>query len=203
MKMTSNGTSAAFKSITVTNKEDSVCSSENSYSFVAQSEVFDPKTNARAKFQRKRRSKRKSKVKQLRQNGNSNHVPPNLPKPKKGLIVPTNDSVDFVHQSLLERIYPASVVDEAKTTLTSIKSDVNVSKLLEILEVVGALAISLPLCTTPAHVASQILLSIRALTKGSLTENVLRQIKTIEWCKNLFGLMFSNNKRESLKRLTG
>ncbi len=186
--MTSNGTFAACNnSITVNNKEDSVCSTENNYSYVPQSEMFNPKTNARAKFQQKCRAKRKSKIKQMRQNGNVNNISKDPLKPKKGEIVPTNDSADFVHQSLMEHIYPTALVEQAKSTLMSINVDANVSQIFEVLEVVGALAISLPMCQTPAQVASQILLSIRAMTKDSVTEAVLRQMHTVDWCKDLFG----------------
>lgn len=187
--MTSFGTSVVRNnnSITVNNKEDSVCSSEKQYSFVPQSDVCDPKTNARAKFQKNRRAVRKNKLKRIRQNGNRQNVPKNPPRPKKGEILPTNDSADYVHQSLVEHIYPTALIDQAKSTLTTINTDVNASQIFEILEVVGALAISLPMCQTPAQVASQILLSIRAMTKGSVIEAVLRQMETVEWCKKLFG----------------
>jgi len=181
MKMSSQGTfTACNNSITVNNKEDSVRSTEKQYSFVPQANVFNPKTNARAKFQQKRRSKRKEKNKQMRKGGNQYKVSKNPPKPKKGEIQVTNDSVDYVHQSLVERIYPTALVNQAKSTLISLNTDANISQLFEVLEVVGALAISLPMCQTPAQVASQILLSVRAMTKGSVTEAVLRQMKTIE-----------------------
>lgn len=107
---------------------------------------------------------------------------------------------DYVHQSLVEHIYPTALVDQAKNTLISINTEANVSKLFEILEVIGALAISLPMCQTPAQVASQILLSIRAMTKGSITEAVLRQMKTVKWCKELFGFnMFEQQSGEPEK----
>ncbi len=201
MIMTSNGTSAVLNnSITVTNKGDSVRSTEKSYSFLPQTDIYNPKTNARAKFQKNKRAKRKDKIKRIRQNGNKQNVPKDPPTPTSGEIVITNDAADYVHQSLLEHIYPSSLVKQAKSTLISLNTDANVSQIFEILEVVGALAISLPMCQTPAQVASQILLSIRAMTKGSITEAVLRQMKTVEWCKELFGFnMFENQTGESEK----
>lgn len=120
----------------------------------------------------------------MRKNGNHQHIPRKHPNKQIG---PTNDAVDYVHQSLVERIYPGAIIDQAKSTLGSIDAEANISHLFEVLEVVGALAISLPMCQTPVQVASQILLSIRAMMRGSVTENVFRQIKTVSWCKELFG----------------
>lgn len=185
MKMSSSGSSVAFKNNSANNKGGSVNSTESNYSL--QSEQYNPKQNAYAKFQRNKKAKRKGKMKRMRQNGNSQHIPKDPPKPKNGEVQPTNDSVDYVHQSLVEHLYPSSVLDQAKSTLVSLNAETSVSSVLEILEVVGALAISLPACTTPAQVAAQIVLSVRAMTKGSITEAVLRQTDTIEWCKSLFG----------------
>lgn len=184
MNMTSLGSSVAFNDV-ANNNEGNVNSTELHYSL--QSEQYNPKHNARSKFEQKRRSNRKGKLKQIRKNGNSNNVPKDLPKPRKGDLKPTNDSADYVHQSLVEHLYPSSVLDQVKSTLVSLNPETSITSVLEILEVVGALAISLPACTTPAQVASQIVLSIRAMTKGSITESVLRQAETTEWCKSLFG----------------
>lgn len=184
MKMSSTGSSIAKNNI-VTKKEGNVNSTESNYSL--QTEQFCPKQNSRAKFINNKRSKRKGKIKMMRQNGNPKDIPKSLPKPHNGSLDVTNDSSDYVHQSLVEHLYPASLLDQARLTLESLNADASLSQLLEILEVVGALAVTLPSCTTPAQVAAQIVLSIRAMTKGSFTEAILRQSDTIEWCTSLFG----------------
>jgi hypothetical protein len=99
---------------------------------------------------------------------------------------PKNRS-DFEHQSLAEYLYPSSIIDQAKTTLVNMKLEDNTSLLLEVLEIIGALTISLPMCTTPAQVASQLVLSIRAMTKGSITEAIFTDSRTLEWVKEIFG----------------
>jgi hypothetical protein len=67
------------------------------------------------------------------------------------------------------------------------KAEAHTSKLMEVLEVIGALAITLPALETPAQIAAQIVLSLRALTTGSLCEQILAQEDTVKWCKDLFG----------------
>jgi hypothetical protein len=96
--MSSNGTSLACENNVVINKEDNITSTEESYSFLPQSEQFNPKQAARSKFQQNRRSVRKEKNKDLRREGKP--VPKNVPKPKKGLIKP------YEEQSLVEHLYP-------------------------------------------------------------------------------------------------
>lgn len=192
-------TFATRKNNTSINKEASVTPSGEQYSF--QSEILDAKQNARSKYQQKKRSAKTEKSKNLRKGGNANHIPKNPPTPKKGAIQSTNDSCDFVHQSLLEHIYPSSILDQAKSKMLSLNIDANASSVFEVLEVVGALAISLPMCQTPVQVASQILLSIRALTKGSIIDQVLRQTDTIDWCKQTFGFnMFEPQSGEEVEK---
>jgi len=48
--MSSNGTSLACENKVVINKEDNITSTEESYSFLPQSEQFNPKQAARSKF---------------------------------------------------------------------------------------------------------------------------------------------------------
>jgi hypothetical protein len=137
MKMSSSGSFVAFKNNSANYKEGSVSSTESNYSL--QSEQYNPKQNAYAKFQRNKKAKRKGKMKRMRQNGNSQHIPKDPPKPKNGEVQPTNDSVDYVHQSLVEHLYPSSVLDQAKATLVSLNAETSVrvylkfSKLLELL----------------------------------------------------------------------
>lgn len=200
VRSTENDYSDVNNNITAKTKEGSVRSTEKHYSYVPQTDVYNPKINARVKFHKNKNAKRKGKMKRIRQNGNKQNVPKDPPRPRKGEIVPTNDSVDYVHQSLIEHIYPTAIVDQAKSTLLSINTEANVSQIFEVFEVIGALAISLPMCQTPAQVASQILLSIRAMTKGSVTEAILRQMNTVEWCKKLFGFnMFEQQTGEPEK----
>ena len=99
----------------------------------------------------------------------------------------TSNNIDFVHQSLLEHVYPASIINLAKETLSSIGAGAHTSKIFEVLEVIAALAITLPALTTPAQIAAQIVLSLRALTTGSLCAQILAQEDVIKWCKDLFG----------------
>lgn len=164
--------------------------------YTMQSEVYDPKLNARSKFQQKRRSRRVNKLKDMRKSGKD--VPKKDPNPSKGIIVPTNQSSDFVHQTLLEKIVPPSVLGQVQSSLMSLNPDASVSRIMEVLEVIGSLAILLPQCTTPSQVLSQFVLAIRAMTTDSITENVLRQVDTIIWCKNLLGInVFENQSGDS------
>lgn len=183
--MSSHGTFITTKnSITVSQYEDSVCSTEKNYSnYQPQSEQYNPKAGAKSKFNKNKTARRKEKLKDARR-FNHVHIPPKDSHPK----VLVKDDIEYVEQSLVEHMYPASLVASARSTLATLCPEEDISaKLIEVLEVVGALAISLPMCETPAQVASQIVLSIRALTSGSITANVLRQTETIEWCKRTFG----------------
>lgn len=208
MKMSSQGTSVAFNnSIVSNNREACVCSTEKFYSsipsasaatcgaghctnscacaktYVPQSETFNAKQASQNKFSKNKRARRQDKLKNMRKNGNTNNVPKK--DPKKGSS--SKSHVDFVHQSLVEKLYPASIVDLAKEKLVSMKAEGHTTKLMEVLEVVGALAITLPALKTPAQVAAQIVLSLRALTSGSICEQIMAQEETIKWCKDLFG----------------
>jgi len=209
MKMPSQGTSVACNnSIVNNNREVYVSSTEKFYSsitsvervpkhffwvkdslalgkspFVPQSAIFDPKQVCRTKFTKNRQARRQEKLKNMRKNGNQNIVPKSDSKKSP----PSHLKIDYVHQSLVEKLYPASIIDLAKDKLSSMKAEAHTSRLMEVLEVVGALAITLPALETPAQVAAQIVLSLRALTTGSLCEQILAQEDTIKWCKNLFG----------------
>ena len=185
MNMSSLGTSTTCNnSINVSQSEDVGRSTETLYSdFKPQSEIYDSKKSAKAKFAKNKQAKRKEKLKDARRNNTANIPPKNPPT-----TVYLKNGVEYVEQSLVEHLYPSSILDQARSTLTSISSKDDLSShLFEVLEVVGALAISLPNCKTPVQVASQFVLAIRAMTKGSITENVLKQAATIEWCKELFG----------------
>ena len=209
MKMSSQGTSVACNNSIVNNhREVYVSSTEKFYSsitsvdgvpkhffwvkdslalgnspFVPQSEIFNPKQARHTKFAKNKRARRQEKLKNMRKNGNQNSVPKSAPKKS----LPPQSKIDYVHQSLVEKLYPASVIDLAKDKLLSMRAEAHTSKLMEVLEVVGALAITLPALETPAQVAAQIVLSLRALTTGSLCEQILAQEDTIKWCKDLFG----------------
>jgi hypothetical protein len=150
--------------------------------FTPQSEIScGPKQACRAKFSKNKHARREQKIKDMRKNGNINNVPKKVFKPH------SSTKVDFVHQSLVEYIYPSSIIDLAKEKMISLNAEAHTSKLLEVLEVVGALAITLPALKTPAQVAAQLVLSMRALSTGSLCEQILAQENTIKWCKDLFG----------------
>jgi hypothetical protein len=209
MKMSSQGTSVAcYNSIVNNNKEVYVSSTEKIYSsitsvdgvpihffwvkdslalgnspYIPQSEIFNSKQARHKKFTKNKQARRQEYLKNMRKNGNQNNVPKSVPK-RNSLSQP---HVDFVHQSLVEKLYPASIVDLAKDKLLSMKAEAHTSKLMEVLEVIGALAITLPALETPAQIAAQIVLSLRALTTGSLCEQILAQEDTVKWCKDLFG----------------
>jgi hypothetical protein len=208
MKMSSQGTSVACKSNVNNNREVYVSSAEKYYStitsvdgvprhffwvkdslilggspFVPQSETFNSKQACRAKFAKNKRARRQEKLKDMRKGGNQSNVPKSALK-KSPLSQP---QIDYVHQSLVEKLYPASIIDLAKDTFLSLNAGAHTSKIMEVLEVVGALAITLPALKTPAQVAAQIVLSLRAMTTGSLCEQILAQEDTIKWCKDLFG----------------
>lgn len=206
MNMTSLGSSVTCSNDFANNNEGKVSSAEQHYSFLndfannnegkisstephysLQTGVYDPKQDARYKYQQGRKSTRMEKMKRMRQNGNVCNVPKTPPNYRLSNLKPKDCSVNYVHQSLIEHLYPASLLEQAKSTLVSISSEASSSRILEILEVVGALAISLPVCQTPAQVASQIVLAVRAMSKGSVTEAILRQADTVEWCKSMFG----------------
>lgn len=158
----------------------SIRSTEKSTLYTPQSEQFSSKQAAKSKFSKNKHSLSREKNKAARRT-NKVHIPP------KVITKPFVPVTDYVHQSLVDRIFPASLLDQAKSTVLTINPTADLSKILEVFEVIGALAISLPMCKTPAQVASQILLSIRAMTNGSIIETVLRQTSTIEWCKETFG----------------
>jgi len=206
MNMTSLGSSVTCSNDFANNNEGKVSSAEQHYSFLndfannnegkisstephysLQTGAYDPKQDARYKYQQGRKSTRMEKMKRMRQNGNVCNVPKTPPNYRLSNLKPKDCSVNYVHQSLIEHLYPASLLEQAKSTLVSISSEASSSRILEILEVVGALAISLPVCQTPAQVASQIVLAVRAMSKGSVTEAILRQADTVEWCKSMFG----------------
>ena len=63
--MSSNGTSIVCTNSIVNNKEDNTTFAEENYSFVPQSEQYNPKQAARSKFQQNQRSTRKEKNKDL------------------------------------------------------------------------------------------------------------------------------------------
>jgi len=144
----------------------------------------NPKQAARKKYAKNKRARKKQKMKDLRIYGSMRGVP--TPKcvrqPKQ-----SSGNIDFVHQSLLEHVYPASIINLAKQTVSSINAGAHTSKIFEVLEVIAALAITLPALKTPAQIAAQIVLSLRALTTGSLCEQILAQEDVIKWCKDLFG----------------
>jgi hypothetical protein len=143
--------------------------------------MYNSKIAACSKFQQGKRSVRKEKIKSLRRSGVD--IPKNPPRPRKGLI---SSKSKYDKHSSVER-YPPSLLTHAQCHLSNITLEGSTSTLIEILEVLGALSISLPECKTSKEVAAQLVLGIRAMTKGSITENILRRTSTIEWMKHLFG----------------
>ncbi len=193
--MSSSGTFVTLNNNSIVNndREVYVCSTEKSYSSISlntssvptvpQCDVCCDKQVSRDKFVKNVRAYRQEKLKDMRKNGNHNNVPKSAPK-KRPL---PRSKIDFVQQTLVERIYPPSVIDLAKDNLSTLKAESHTSKLMEVLEVIGALAITLPALKTSAQIAAQIVLSLRALTTGSLYEQILAQGETIKWCKQMFG----------------
>lgn len=160
-------------------REDNTTSTEENYSFVPQSEQFNPKQAARSKFQQNRRATRKEKNKDLRREGKP--VPKNLPKPKKGLIKP------YEEQSLVEHLYPSSLIEQAKSKLIEMKISDKSTQLLDTLETLGLLSFLLPNCSSATEVAAQLALALKTLIKGSLIETAVSSSQMLEWCKETFG----------------
>jgi len=194
--MSSQGTFIAHNNKIVNNNNEVYnCSTEKTYSsitpclnstqnsYIPQSEIFNTKEARKEKFNKKKCACRREKLKDLRKNGNQHFIPKNIPKKNFS----ANNNIEYVHQSLLEKIYPASIIDLAKDKLINMNAESHTTKLMEVLEVIGALAVTLPAMKTPAQVAAQIVLSLRALTTGSLCEQIMAQEDTIKWCKELFG----------------
>lgn len=179
-----NSSMSQFNTVPVLNQNNAEAHqakqvTDNSTSFTQQSEVyFESKFSKSQTYDRKKSSKKIEKTKLT--NSKKHKKQQELDKIKKSKVI-------YEHQSLVEHLYPSSIIDQAKTTLINMKMDGNVSLLLEVLEILGALSISLPMCTTPTQVASQLVLSIRAMTKGSITESIFNCSQTIEWCKDIFG----------------
>lgn len=196
VNMSSQGTFPACNNRSVSNdNEANACSTEKSDSFSTfsvQSEIHNPKQKGKDKYRKNRQSRRTERLKNMRKNGNVNNVP-KVDVPKK---VQNSDKfskyhhqsgVEFVEQSLLEHVYPASVLEFAKSKLLSVGSNVQTTKIMEILETLGMLAITLPSIDDPKVVAVQLALGLRTMMKGSITETILSQQKTIEQIKTLFG----------------
>lgn len=178
MKMSSYGTSLVCRKNN-TNYNEGVVSHRERYSL--QTEVYDPKKAARSKFQQRRRSKRQEKVKTMRRLGQS--VPKHLPKPRNGLISP---STKYEKHAVAE-LYPQGLVSYATSKFSQMTPEKHVSLLLQMMEVLGALSISLPKCGSSTEVAAQLVLGIRSLTNGSITENLLKCASTNEWLRKTFG----------------
>lgn len=166
-----------------TYENNSPTSPSNTNQFVTQAGSYlESKASKSQTYDRKRRSKKVGETKAINSKNNTRKKNTNPKRNKRN-----RPRVEYVHQSLVEHLYPKALVEQAKSSVLSLNPTADVSKILEVLEVVGALAISLPMCKTPSQVASQILLSVRAMTNGSVTEAVLRQVATVEWCKDTFG----------------
>lgn len=144
----------------------------------------NPKHNARIQYNRNKRATRREKIKGARRGGNFNipKEPPNSHISQE----PTNDECDYIHQSLSEYLYPESLVDALKKHVSKCTDNFDTKRLLNVLEVIGALSISLPMCTTSLQVSSQIVLTIRALTNNSISEMLISD-EVVFWCKDVFG----------------
>lgn len=177
--MSSNGTSLVCENNVVISKEGNIASTEENYSFTPQSEQYNPKRAARSKFQQNQRSTRKEKNKNLRREGKL--VSKNPPKPKKGLIKP------YEEQSLVEHLYPSSIIEQAKMKLIELNVGDKSSQLLDTLETMGLLSFLLPKCGSPVEVAAQLALALKTFIKGSLIENAVSSAQMIEWTKITFG----------------
>lgn len=99
----------------------------------------------------------------------------------------TKNGTDYVHQSLLETIYPKGIIDQAKNTLVSMQLEENVSDVFNMLENLGLLAFLLPRCNSKAEIAAQLALGLKTMRKGSIIEAALSQAPTLEWLKTTFG----------------
>jgi hypothetical protein len=156
--------------------------------FSLQAELFDSKYSRKQQYAKNKSSKQISKQKESRRNDKKDKSSHKSSKPKK-----------YVHQANITSLLSTSLLDKAKTTLLSMNLESKTSQLFSVLEVLGALAVSLPACKTNLQVASQLVLATRALTQGSLTDSILSQTDTIEWVKSHFGFnIFQQQSASSL-----
>jgi len=186
--MSSFGTFTAPLNNNANYKEGVVTSTEVNYSFVPQSDRYSIKQFNRDAFKKNQKAMRISRIKQLRSEKPKSDMieKPHLTNYKK---TSQQSSFEYVHKSLTQALFPASILDQAKSFVQSNSGlDDSVKRLFDVLEVLGALAISLPTCKTSTQVAAQFVLFIRSLTKDSITSNILKQADTRAWCTRLFGL---------------
>lgn len=193
MNMSSQGTFAVCNNRNINNNEVNVCSTENNYSlptFSVQTEVFNPKIVGKAKFNKNKKARRTQTRKDLRKGGNPHNVPKRESNQKKQNIPSryTHQSdVEFVHQSLLEHVYPASILEFAKLKLASLGTNVQTAQVVQTLETLALLSVTLPTMKDPTTIAAQLALGLRTMMKGSITEMILSQKDTIGQIKEMFG----------------
>jgi uncharacterized membrane protein len=186
--MSSSGTFTAPLNNNANYKEGIVTSSEEHYSFVPQSDRFNIKQSNREVFKKNQKASRIARVKQLRVDKPKSDIKekPHFTNYKK---TSHQSGIEYIHKTLSQSLFPASILDQAKIFVKNNSGvEDSVKNLFDVLEVLGALAISLPTCKTPTQVAAQLVLFIRSLTKDSITANLLKQADTRAWCTRLFGL---------------
>lgn len=158
----------------------------NQTNFLPQSESFDPKIAARSQYQRTKKSNKIERTKEYNRE-RKNISSKNSKKKSKSFKVVKDDEGNYVHQSLLEKIYPKGIIDQAKTTLINLQVEENTSDIFDMLENLGLLAYLLPKCNSKMEVAAQLALGLKTMRKGSIIEAALSQAPTVEWLKTTFG----------------
>jgi hypothetical protein len=148
--------------------------------YSSQSETVPSKHDRRVQYERNRASnKKEAKKNQLRAEGKTQ--PSKQNKSKK------NMKTKYVHQSLLESLYPKGIIDQAKTTLVNMQLEENVTSVFDALENLGLLSYLLSKCNSKTEIAAQLALGLKTMRQGSLIEAVLSQAPTLEWMKQTFG----------------
>lgn len=106
---------------------------------------------------------------------------------KKSKNKSKNKGTKYVHQSLLESLYPTGIIDQVKTTVLNLQVDANMSEVTNLLENLGLLSYSIPKCNSKTEVAVQLALAFKTMYRSSVIEAVLEHAPTVEYIKDLFG----------------
>jgi len=179
----SNFSSSQFITVPVQTRQDNVEApqAKQGTDFQAQAPTYFPsKQDNRDKFAKNSASSKKEAKKNLiRSKGFDN--------PKKQNEKQKNNKTKYVHQSLLEALYPTGLLDQVKTTVLNLQVDANMSEVMNLLENLGLLSYSIPRCSSKKEVAVQLGLALKTMYHSSVIEAVLDNAPIMEYIKNIFG----------------
>lgn len=179
----SNIYSSQFDTVPVQNTQDNAEAphAKQGSDYKAQAPTyFVSKQDNRSQYARNQASSRKEAHKnRKRAEGKTNPTKQNGSK--------KNTKTKYVHQSLVETLYPSSILEQAKSKFIELNVDAKSSQILDVMETLGLLSFLLPSCNNAAEVAAQLALALKTLVKGSLIESAVNSAKMIEWTKVTFG----------------